>query len=803
MKFAQVLVDVPTMQTNKPYTYKIPDALANDLRLGIRVIVPFGRGKRKVQGFIVGFTDHVEYAGKMKAIDSIIDLTPVVNDELLSLSKWLAQTTFAFRISCVLTMLPSVMRAKSTKILKTNGQPLPDALVDLFGDHSELEYDEARFNSDQLAAIIKAVQNGELVVDYVVKNQARVKQVLKISATQSPNELQTVLAGVPKNAVAQQKLLNWLIENPTAEVAQPNLVNQLGIPIATVNTAAQRGWLKKQKVAVLRDPSKQPVARNYPLALNGDQQTAVDQIATSITNSNDDVYLLEGVTGSGKTEVYLQAIQKALVAGKTALMLVPEIALTPQMVNRVKGRFGNLVAMLHSGLSIGEKYDEWRRINSGQAQVVVGARSAVFAPLENIGVIIMDEEHDSSYKQEDTPRYSTREVAKWRGKYNHCPVVLGSATPSLESRARAGKGVYKLLMMPHRINNQSLPAVKVVDMRNVIVNDGQTDFSKPLLDAIQDRLNKHEQTVLMLNRRGYSSFLMCRECGFVLKCPNCDISLTMHLKGRKMQCHYCGFEQPIPNECPNCHGHQLRSFGTGTEKVEQALNRLLPSARVIRMDVDTTKRKGAHEKLLARFGSGQADILLGTQMIAKGLDFPNVTLVGVLNADTSLELPDFRANEKTFQLLTQVSGRAGRAEKKGEVYIQTYNPDNKAIQFAKDQDYEAFYRWEMRMRHLANYPPYFFTVRVTASANYENQSASVIYEVDRFLRQHLTNRNIILGPTPAAISKINNKYYYQLIIKYKHEPNLQSALESILDQYQAATRHGVYISIDSEPVSFM
>ncbi|UQS87519.1 primosomal protein N' [Nicoliella spurrieriana] len=791
------------MQTDQPYTYQIPSELAGDLKLGMRVVVPFGRGKRKVQGFIVGFSNHVDYDGKMKQIDSIIDLTPVVNDELLKLSAWLAQTTFSFRISCIMTMLPSVMRAKATKVLRINKAPLEPSIAALFGKQSELEYDEDQFNPDQLKAIIDAVRTGQLTLDYVVKNQARAKQVLQITPAQSVAELKAVLEQVAANAVAQQKLLKWLIEHPDQPIEQPRLASMLQIPISTINTAAKKGWVNKQRVTVLRDPSKHSIARNYPLALNDDQKQAVDQIAASIKNETADVYLLEGVTGSGKTEVYLQAIQKALVAGKTALMLVPEIALTPQMVNRVKGRFGDMVAMLHSGLSIGERYDEWRRINAGDAQVVVGARSAVFAPLKNIGVIIMDEEHDSSYKQEDTPRYNTREVAKWRGAYNHCPVVLGSATPSLESRARAGKDVYHLLMMPHRINNQSLPTVNVVDMRNVLINDGKTDFSEPLLTAIQHRLARKEQTVLMLNRRGYSSFLMCRDCGFVLKCPNCDISLTLHLKGHRMQCHYCGFEQPIPNRCPNCHGQRLRSFGTGTEKVEQQLNQLLPNASVIRMDVDTTKRKGAHERLLAQFGSGQADILLGTQMIAKGLDFPNVTLVGVLNADTSLDLPDFRANEKTFQLLTQVSGRAGRAQKQGEVYIQTYNPDNKAIQLAKEQDYEAFYRSEMRIRHIANYPPYFFTVRITANAKFENQSAKVIYEIDRYLRQTLTNGDIILGPTPSAISRIKNKYYYQLLIKYKHEPKLQSALEHVLNKYQTAIRHGIYISIDSEPVSFM
>ena len=485
-------------------------------------------------------------------------------------------------------------------------------------------------------------------------------------------------------------------------------------------------------------------------------------------------------------------------------MLVPEIALTPQMVERFKGRFGESVAVLHSGLSQGEKYDEWRKIEREEAQVVVGARSAIFAPLKNIGLIIIDEEHESSYKQDETPRYHARDLAIWRSKYHHCPIVLGSATPSLESRARAQKGVYQLLQLNHRAKAAAqLPAIEIVDMREEFQNHRTSTFSANLQEKIQNRLDKKEQTVLLLNRRGYSSFVMCRDCGFVLPCPNCDISLTLHMDTRSMRCHYCGHEEPIPNRCPNCGGNKIRYYGTGTQKVEEELRELYPQARTLRMDVDTTRRKGAHEQILQKFGAKEADILLGTQMIAKGLDFPEVTLVGVLNADTSLNLPDFRSSEHTFQLLTQVSGRAGRAEKAGEVVIQTFNPQHYAIELAKKQNYEQFYQQEMHVRHRGGYPPYYFTVKITASHPEEQVAAKKIFQIANQLKEVLSPQSLLLGPTPSMILRVKNRYYYQLIIKYKHEPNLPHVLDEILNGSQKEQRQGLFVAIDNEPLNFI
>lgn len=538
--------------------------------------------------------------------------------------------------------------------------------------------------------------------------------------------------------------------------------------------------------------------------MNAEQQVAVETILQSVQEQQSQTYLLEGITGSGKTEVYLQVIAEVLNQGKTAIMLVPEISLTPQMVQRFKSRFGEHVAVMHSGLSQGEKYDEWRKIERGEAEVVVGARSAIFAPIENIGVIIIDEEHEASYKQEETPRYHARDLAIWRSEYHHCPVVLGSATPSLESRARAQKNVYQRLRLTQRANQAAtLPTIDVVDMRQEVENGNVSSFSMSLQEKLQERLEKNEQSVLLLNRRGYSSFVMCRDCGYVLPCPNCDISLTLHMDSKTMKCHYCGHEERIPYRCPNCGQDKIRYYGTGTQKVEEELQTLLPDSRILRMDVDTTRRKGAHEKILRTFGEGQADILLGTQMIAKGLDFPNVTLVGVLNADTALNLPDFRSSERTFQLLTQVSGRAGRAEKPGEVIIQSFNPEHYAIQLAKAQDYEDFYTKEMYIRHRGDYPPYYFTVQITASHPEENEAAKQMFQIATKLKQGLSPQAILLGPTPNAIMRVNNRYFYQVIIKYKQEPMLQPLLKEILTDTQRATARGLKLSIDAEPMNFI
>ena len=626
-----------------------------------------------------------------------------------------------------------------------------------------------------------------------------------IQAAKEFEQLEEIRLGLRKGAKKKEQLLYYLQRLGTEKVTAVKEMKELGFSTALLNEAAKNGWLTFIEKEAYRDPfANQTFEKTTALSLNAEQQVAVETILQSVQEQQSQTYLLEGITGSGKTEVYLQVIAEVLNQGKTAIMLVPEISLTPQMVQRFKSRFGEHVAVMHSGLSQGEKYDEWRKIERGEAEVVVGARSAIFAPIENIGVIIVDEEHEASYKQEETPRYHARDLAIWRSEYHHCPVVLGSATPSLESRARAQKNVYQRLRLTQRANQAAtLPTIDVVDMRKEVENSNVSSFSMSLQEKLQERLEKNEQSVLLLNRRGYSSFVMCRDCGYVLPCPNCDISLTLHMDSKTMKCHYCGHEERIPYRCPNCGQDKIRYYGTGTQKVEEELQTLLPESRILRMDVDTTRRKGAHEKILRTFGEGQADILLGTQMIAKGLDFPNVTLVGVLNADTALNLPDFRSSERTFQLLTQVSGRAGRAEKPGEVIIQSFNPEHYAIQLAKAQDYEDFYTKEMYIRHRGDYPPYYFTVQITASHPEENEAAKQMFQIATKLKQGLSPQAILLGPTPNAIMRVNNRYFYQVIIKYKQEPMLQPLLKEILTDTQRATARGLKLSIDAEPMNFI
>ena len=808
-KVAKVIVDVPTMQTDQPFTYLVPENLNEQLAVGMRVEVPFGNGNRHVQGFVLAIEPMAamvldETNVQLKELVAVLDLKPVLNTEMLALADYMKEKTFAFKITCLQTMLPSVMRADYQKYIYLTDELSEELQDQLFYGLEEISWDQAQERGllPQLMALRK---QQKVDIRYEVTTRNKVKMVRFIQAAKEFEQLEEIRLGLRKGAKKKEQLLYYLQRLGTEKVTAVKEMKELGFSTALLNEAAKNGWLTFIEKEAYRDPfANQTFEKTTALSLNAEQQVAVETILQSVQEQQSQTYLLEGITGSGKTEVYLQVIAEVLNQGKTAIMLVPEISLTPQMVQRFKSRFGEHVAVMHSGLSQGEKYDEWRKIERGEAEVVVGARSAIFAPIENIGVIIIDEEHEASYKQEETPRYHARDLAIWRSEYHHCPVFLGSATPALESRARAQKNVYQRLRLTQRANQAAtLPTIDVVDMRQEVENGNVSSFSMSLQEKLQERLEKNEQSVLLLNRRGYSSFVMCRDCGYVLPCPNCDISLTLHMDSKTMKCHYCGHEERIPYRCPNCGQDKIRYYGTGTQKVEEELQTLLPDSRILRMDVDTTRRKGAHEKILRTFGEGQADILLGTQMIAKGLDFPNVTLVGVLNADTALNLPDFRSSERTFQLLTQVSGRAGRAEKPGEVIIQSFNPEHYAIQLAKAQDYEDFYTKEMYIRHRGDYPPYYFTVQITASHPEENEAAKQMFQIATKLKQGLSPQAILLGPTPNAIMRVNNRYFYQVIIKYKQEPMLQPLLKEILTDTQRATARGLKLSIDAEPMNFI
>ena len=798
MAIAKIIVDVPLMQTDQPYSYRIPKEFEGMLEVGMRVHVPFGKGNRLIQGIVLGLEsqpDEEEMEQDLKDVAEVLDFSPVLTQEQLWLAEELRKSVFSYKISILKAMLPGFLNSSYDKILYPLEGLSQEDRERLFGSEDSLAF--SSLDLAKQAEMMRLTRKGLLGLEYQAIDQKKVK-------TQSWYEVNLArLEGVEISARAKKKLelRDYLLSHPESA--------SLAILLESYSREQVNFFVEQGAVTIVQKEVQRSAAyfegieASQPLELNPEQRQARDAVVSAI-GDHQPPFLLQGITGSGKTEVYLQIIQGALDKGKTAILLVPEISLTPQMTERFIARFGEKVAILHSGLSNGEKYDEWRKVERGHAQVVVGARSAIFAPLKNLGVMIIDEEHEATYKQDSNPRYHAREVAILRAQYNQAALVLGSATPSLESRARAGKGVYQHLRLTQRANPlATIPEVQVIDFRDYIGQNETSNFTPPLLEAIQDSLVKKEQVVLMLNRRGYSSFVMCRECGTVDTCPNCDISLTLHMDTKTMNCHYCGFSKDIPQVCPNCKSRSIRYYGTGTQKAYDELAELFPQARILRMDVDTTRKKGSHQDLLDQFGRGEADILLGTQMIAKGLDFPNVTLVGVLNADTALNLPDFRSSERTFQLLTQVAGRAGRAEKAGQVLIQSYNPQHYAIRFAKDQDYEGFYAYEMGIRRQLGYPPYYFTIGITFSHKKEEEVVKRAYEVMNILRSGLSETSHILGPTPKPIARTHNLYHYQILIKYRLEDELSPTLNQVLALTQERENSELRLSIDHEPQQFL
>lgn len=800
---AEVIVDVTTKAIDRPFDYRVPDRFKDLVKAGMRVVVPFG--PRKIQGFVTKVKDETDVkTGNIKDIVDLFDLSPVLTDELLELSHWLTEKTLSYHITALQSMLPAAMKAKYEKEIQVlSEEELPQSLKELFGQRDSILY--ADIPAELLKQIQKHVQKGHLEVRYHVSQKSGKKKVRTLHVAASKEELEEKQQQLKKNAVKQKALLSFLLQADKTTFLAKDLQQQTGTSSQTLKTFIQEGLLTESYEEVYRDPYQdREFTPSAPLDLTPEQREAAKHIHQAVSDDQHETFLLHGVTGSGKTEIYLQTIDHVLQKGKEAIVLVPEISLTPQMVQRFKKRFGSNVAVLHSGLSTGEKYDEWRKIHRKEVKLVVGARSAVFAPFENLGMIIIDEEHESSYKQEEMPRYHAKDVAIERAGRHQCPVVLGSATPSLETYARAKKGVYTLLSLKHRVNQQQLPHVSLIDMREELRGGNRSMFSEELMLRLKEVLERKEQAVLFLNKRGYSSFVMCRDCGYVEQCPHCEISLTYHRYQKRLKCHYCGHEAPVPAECPECHSEHIRYFGTGTQRVEEELTKVLPEARVIRMDVDTTSRKGAHEKLLTSFGNKEADILLGTQMIAKGLDFPDVTLVGVLSADTSLHIPDFRSSEKTFQLLTQVSGRAGRHEKAGSVIIQSYTPSHYSIELTKQHDYEAFYEQEMLHRRNQSYPPYYFLAMVTVSHEEVTKAAHVTDQIVQFLKMNCAPNTRILGPAASPIAKIKDRYRYQCVIKYKRENELASLLRKIQDHYQKEMEQKqLMISIDMNPYMMM
>lgn len=854
---AKVIVDVPAKGTNRPFDYLVPHRMRSWVEVGSRVSVPFG--PRLVQGFVVelqpgppvsmdddsllpGLQEREEgsagssKARRLKEIAHVLDVEPPLTEELVRLARWMSGFYLCHETTALQAMLPGALRAKAERRIgmgsgrREDGAPLQ---LDLLTEEEAKLLDYIRAAKEAVPAdhllqrfpqagltIKEWIRSGVLAEEQVMKDRLAVKKALSVLPCLSPEEMRRQAEALAGSAKRQKDVLLHLADHPRP-VRLSQLILALNVGAGTVKSLADKGLLRLEEVEVLRDPyANRGFAQTRPLPLTMEQEQVFRPVRQAVEEGRHEIFLLHGVTGSGKTEVYLQSIQACLDQQKEAIVLVPEISLTPQMVERFKGRFGDQVAVLHSRLSQGERYDEWRKISSRQVKVAIGARSAIFAPFTRLGLIIMDEEHESSYKQEESPKYHARQVAIARGAYSGASVVLGSATPSLESWHAAERGEYRLLVMKERVEGRPMPAVNVVDMRQELYEGNRSMFSRALHRALQERLERREQAVLLLNRRGYSTFVMCRSCGYTAGCPHCEISLTYHQSAGMLRCHYCGYAERQPAVCPECGSEHIRYFGTGTQRVEEELARLFPGIRVIRMDVDTTSGKGSHEKLLAAFRQKQGDVLLGTQMVAKGLDFPDVTLVGVITADTMLNLPDFRSSERTFQLLTQVAGRAGRHQLPGEVFVQTYTPEHYSVVAASAHDFHAFAGQELHHRGQGDYPPYCRLILITLSHPQLPLLVKTSEAMVRRLKELAERAGIaglgsgsapkaaqgmeVLGPVASPIPRIKDRYRFQCMVKYRGDQGISALVGAAVESFEELCRQEkLTISVDVDPQVLM
>jgi primosomal protein N' (replication factor Y) (superfamily II helicase) len=587
-----------------------------------------------------------------------------------------------------------------------------------------------------------------------------------------------------------------IVEKNNGVYSKTEISNKFTVSLSSINTMIKHGFLRKSQEIIERFDNRS-YSSYAEKKLNKEQETVVN----SILNSKKNIFLIHGVTGSGKTEVYMNMVQHMINKNKECIILVPEISLTPQMVERFKGRFGNDIAVFHSRLSDGERYDEWLRVKNKKVKVAIGARSAIFLPFDNLGLIIIDEEHESSYKSDSDPKYNAREIGELKCNIENCKLVLGSATPSVETYYRCMNGEIELLTLEKRADGAKLPFIKIVDMREELLKNNKSIFSRDLYNGINKALSNKEQIILFLNRRGFSTFISCRKCGYVFQCDNCDISLTYHSSGNYLSCHYCGRRYPIKKVCPKCGSRYVKHFGIGTEKIEEEIKYSFPEAKVLRMDFDTTRKKNSYEYIYNTFKNGEADILVGTQMITKGLDFKNVTLVGVIAADLSLNLPDFRAGEKTFQLITQVAGRAGRGKKAGNVIVQTYNPDNYSIKYSSLNDYKNFFKEEIGLRYNMNYPPFSKILSINISSKNEELLIKSIQKIGIILKNKLENNNkiSILGPSPCILSKIKEYYRWQILVKGELDIDLADNIKNIVYTSLQNSYSDIRISLDINP----
>ena len=737
-RFAQIIIDISHEKVDRTFDYRIPPRLEDRIFVGVLVKIPFGKGNSLRKGYVVGITDHADYdADKIKEIAEIVEGGVSAESQLIMLAWWLKEQYGSTMNQALKTVLPVKQKVKPKE-----------------------------------------------------------KKVLRLLIPEEQLEALTAEAE-KKSYKARVRLFKALKENPLIpyEVAS----GQMNLSAATLKPVIEKGYVALESEEIFRNPVKDAGSRVKAVELNKEQQAVVSAFCEDYEAGKRETYLIHGITGSGKTEVYMEMISRVISEGMQVIVLIPEIALTYQTVMRFYGRFGNRVSIINSRLSAGERYDQFERARSGDIDIMIGPRSALFTPFARLGMIIIDEEHEGAYKSEVVPRYQAREVAVKRAQMQNASVVLGSATPSLEAYTKALRGEYRLFKLNTRAKADSrLAEVAVVDLREELKEGNKSIFSRKLQQMITDRLEKKEQIMMFINRRGYANFVSCRSCGEAIKCPHCDVTLTLH-KDNRLVCHYCGYSIPMPDQCPGCGSPYIANFGVGTQKIEMMTKKMFPQARVLRMDLDTTSKKGGHEEILSAFAEGDADILIGTQMIVKGHDFPDVTLVGVLAADLSLYTPDYRAAERTFQLLTQAAGRAGRDARHGDVIIQTYNPEHYSIVTAAGQDYETFYRQEMAYRRLMKYPPanVLFTVQLAS------KSEEALAEAADSLAAHITpqadeEKIQMIGPVDASVYKIND--IYRKILYLKHENyDILIKIRNQMDWFQQEKRElfkGVMVQYD-------
>ena len=813
------------------FTYAVPPHLDAIVQPGVRVLAPFRRSTQ--EGIVVERIDATELNPKLiKNISDCLDKSPTFSAELLALTKWMADYYVSSWGNALFCAVPAAVRSqKQQRVqLKSGDKPsvrgVQKEIVALLEAEGELSPNQiARrvgVNYTNVRPKISALREKGVVDVYVTHKPKATAQMATVASLALPSdaideEIARLTAeasgGRSRRAAVKRAEILQILLDEEVPIATAELTKRVGTSVSLLRTLERRGFIQITRARTVRNPlSCQPVAATQPYVLNSAQtavfaeiQNALTRLQTASTEARR-ILLLHGVTGSGKTEVYMQAIAPILESGKSVIVLVPEISLTPQTASRFIGRFGERVAVLHSRLSTGERYDSWHRIKKGEATIVIGPRSAVFAPVSELGLMIIDEEHSDSYKSDTAPRYHAREVAQKRSELANCALLLGSATPSLESFHRARSGAYQLLSLPTRVLDREMPEVHIVDMRAELKGGNRTIFSALLRNAIEQRLVKREQIILFLNRRGHSTYVFCRTCGYVERCSNCSISLTFHFETKKLVCHHCGHRRDTHPACPQCSSPAIRYFGMGTEAIEQEVRKAFPAANVKRFDADSTARKNAHQQILSAFQQQEIDILIGTQMVAKGLDFPNVTLVGVIAADTALNLPDFRASEQTFSLLTQVAGRSGRAEVPGEVIIQTYMPEHYCITAAQKHDYIGFYEQEVAARSALRYPPFSHVARLLLRGKDEKSVIEAAHAVLNQLQNSQTDGDSveILGPAPAPLSKIEGKFRWHFLLRSETVEAISQRVQQLTAEPPPAIKSNAVESvIDIEPTSIL